>query len=229
MDESLRFYLAPPHLLCLNDRWAAVTVERARPRVDDNKQARQDNHPSPASIYSRARCTILFLSCAAPPQVEANIEVLWHEQLAKNPLLFNGSKFRLAGFSTEGDRKSSATVTATANAAGGAVSDTTDSSDGGGGGGRHTPPLPSLTNAARRRSRSPTSSPPTRKLRLRLGLTDYRSFRGESVRLALVGSRGDECFAFPSLSFSLSLCLRILFSVSTRPWPTLSFIKLVLP
>ncbi|CAN0556919.1 unnamed protein product, partial [Ectocarpus sp. 12 AP-2014] len=27
------------------------------------------------------------------PEVEANIEVLWQEQLAKNPLLFNGSKF----------------------------------------------------------------------------------------------------------------------------------------
>lgn len=117
-----------------------------------------------------------------PQQVEENIEVLWQEQLAKNPLLFNGSKFRLAGFSTEGDRKSSATATANANAGGGAVSDTTDSSDGGGGGGRNTPPPPppTTTNAARRRSRSPTS-PPTRKLRLRLGLTDYRTFRGESV------------------------------------------------
>ncbi|CAM9420606.1 unnamed protein product [Ectocarpus sp. 13 AM-2016] len=117
------------------------------------------------------------------------------EQLAKNPLLFNGSKFRLAGFSTEGDRKSSATATGTANAAGGAVSDTTDSCDGGGGGGRHTPPLPPLTNAARRRSRSPTSSSPrTRKLRLRLGLTDYRTFRGtnwspSAARLAADSAR----------------------------------------
>ncbi|CBN79318.1 conserved unknown protein [Ectocarpus siliculosus] len=114
--------------------------------------------------------------------------------LAKNPLLFNGSKFWLAGFSTEGDRKPSATATATANPAGGAVSDTTDSSDGGGGGGRHTPPLPPLTNAARRRSRSPTSSPPTRKLRLRLGLTDYRTFRGtnwspSAARLAADSAR----------------------------------------
>lgn len=106
--------------------------------------------------------------------MEANIEALWQEQLSKNPLLFNGSKFRLAGYSTEGDH--------TAAAAAAASNDTTESSErtataergtagGAAGVGRTTPPPPP-------RSCSPVS-PPTRKLRLRLGLTDYRTFRGE--------------------------------------------------
>lgn len=95
-------------------------------------------------------------------KVEASIEALWQEQLSKNPLLFNGSKFRLAGYSTEGDH------TSVAAAAAAVSSDAAESSSEGG---RKTPPPPP-------RSRSPTS-PPTRKLRLRLGLTDYRTFRGE--------------------------------------------------
>lgn len=189
---------------------------------------RQDNNPPPGRQSTAEHGVPFFfvLSCTTrappPPQVEANIEVLWQEQLTKNPLLFNGSKFRLAGFSTEGDRKSSATATATATAnvaAGGAVSDTTeDSSDGGRGSGRNTPPPrpppPPPTNAARRgQSRSPTSSPPTRKLRLRLGLTDYRTFRGESLCLAIV----DWMARFPSMkclslppSLSLFVCLPLL-------------------
>lgn len=108
-------------------------------------------------------------------QVEANVEVLWQEQLAKNPLLFNGSKFRLAGYSTEGDHS----VTATANAAAASVAlapaakTATKADISQGEDGTVTPPPPPP------RSRSP-SSPPTRRLRLRLGLTDYRTFRGEN-------------------------------------------------
>lgn len=117
-------------------------------------------------------------------KVEANVESLWQEQLAKNPLLFNGLKFRLAGFSTEGALNagaaaSLATITPTATLTNSAdmAGSTTDSSEGG-----DIPaavPTPSVRIQATQppRSRSPTSTP-TRKLSLRLGLTDYRTFRG---------------------------------------------------
>lgn len=128
--------------------------------------------------------SLLHFFAPPPPytrQVEASIEALWQEQLSKNPLLFNGTKFRLAGYSTEGDRTAAATTAAAASY------DTTESPEGGtrtgtaeggaaggaAGVGGTTPPRPP-------RSHSPVSaSPPTRKLSLRLGLTDYRTFRGE--------------------------------------------------
>lgn len=106
-------------------------------------------------------------------QVYAIIETLWQEQLAKNPLLFNGCKVRLTGNPTKGDYSAgNASPIAV-------VSYATDGSDGGGGKGggggsgrgagkgRMSPlQLP--------RSRSP-SSPPTNKWLLRLGYTDYRT------------------------------------------------------
>lgn len=112
-------------------------------------------------------------------QVEANVEVLWQEQLAKNPLLFNASKFRLAGYSTEGDHTVTATGaadTAAAAAPAAAAAETLAKADTSlGEDGTRTPPPPPP------RSRSP-SSPPTRRLRLHLGLTDYRTFRGENEK-----------------------------------------------
>lgn len=108
--------------------------------------------------------------------MEANVEALWQEQLAKNPRLFNGSKFRLAGYSTEGDRTTAAQA-AGAGAASPTGGDKSDSSDG-----REaaTTTPPQRQQQQQQRPRSP-SSPPTRRLRLRLGLTDYRTFRGEEV------------------------------------------------
>lgn len=97
------------------------------------------------------------VSTSACAQVETTIEVLWQEQLAKNPLLFNGSKFRLAGYSTESNRPAIAVDS---------VVDTTSSSDEDG---VSMFPIPSQNQ----------SSPQTKQLRLQLGLTDYRSFRGE--------------------------------------------------
>lgn len=112
--------------------------------------------------------------------MEASIETLWQEQLAKNPLLFNGSKFRLAGYSTEGDRSATPpSDTAVENMAAG----TTTSSSAAAGAVSAPPPPP--------RSGRQSPSPPTRRLRLRLGLTDYRTFRGED-RTSVESKEGTE-------------------------------------
>ena len=98
------------------------------------------------------------------------VEELWQQQLVKSPLLFNGSKFRLAGYSTEGDHSGASAPTADSEVD---SAENMDSDGRGDSSGKTSP---------RARARSPCYPPPTKMLRLQLGLTDYRTFRGVSAR-----------------------------------------------